>query len=319
MIQSLIQQLPPVAESSRAPSTSLARKHLLFRKLAFYLVDLATTGSQIPPDLDTILPSLEQPNEADQKTPTSFSPGQLQYALVQHLPQGDYWTSSSSSVQPGIQTAHAELVAILPTPRVKPEPTEIPTLSSYQRRPPAPPPLPEHRKVSSGTFLEYGPWASFAPTFDQETVEVGRWQLGEVLLNREVKRRNLDRETGVTRQTTTRTPSPQPEDVEMGDEATEVTGAGELASELGNILSESDIESLLAALGSIELEKSVQALLEKNRTALRRLNELQRERLCQANSGFPIEGSEEWDTGVFNTTSPNHHLTTIQRKRFIIL
>jgi hypothetical protein len=68
---------------------------------------------------------------------------------------------------------------------------------------------------------------------------------------------------------------------------------------LEDILPPSDIDAILAALGSEELERSVQSLLEKNRQALQRLNELQILRLTESTApSFPEEGSEEWDTGT---------------------
>ena len=90
---------------------------------------------------------------------------------------------------------HAELVTILPTPAGTLDNT--PTLGDYTRPKaststrPLPGKPQASRRVTTGAFLDYGPYARFAPTFDQDGSEIGRVQMGEVLW--EERKRKLAR------------------------------------------------------------------------------------------------------------------------------
>jgi hypothetical protein len=73
---------------------------------------------------------------------------------------------------------------------------------------------------------------------------------------------------------------------------------------LEELLPPDEVKNIKAALGSLEMENAVQELLERNRRALIRLEELQRQRLI-ADGGrisTAAEGSEEWDTGSLNAS-----------------
>ena len=77
-----------------------------------------------------------------------------------------------------------------------------------------------------------------------------------------------------------------------------------------------EVKSLKAALNtSLELENSVQKLLERNQRALERLEELQSQRLTNhpTSNAELEEGSEEWDTGSssFIISSSNRLISLI--------
>ena len=107
---------------------------------------------------------------------------------MQRLPFATWWSSLSSDLVPSdskplkdLFTANAELVAIFPSASA-PAPAEPDlaesspvTLASYvPKKPPGyKSKLPGPRRVSCGAFLDYGPYASFAPVFEQDG-EIGR-------------------------------------------------------------------------------------------------------------------------------------------------
>lgn len=241
------------------------------------------------------------------------------YALVQHLPAGDYWTSLNSDVAVApppvgppelkdLPTGYAELVAVLPIPSTTLlSPSSVPNLGSYNpsKQSSSKKPLPSQRRLTTGSFLDYGVWASFAPSFDQSGELVGRRELGEVLSGWEQRKRDWEewrREyvdgTGHVEEIT---------DVDMGHARKEVSRVAEsqhmdaidIDAELNELLPPEQVETIKAALGSLELENAVQELLERNSRALARLEELQFLRFTRDNGGSSVveEDSEEWETG----------------------
>ena len=230
---------------------------------------------------------------------------------MQRLPFGTWWSSLSSDLVPSdskplkdLLTANADLVAILPSPSppapAEPDSTDSSpvTLASYV---PKKPPehkskLPGSRRVSCGTFLDYGPYASFAPAFEQDGVEVGRSAMGELLWRWEDRRKRWsDEDTAVTQQ-------PQDDPVESPrpngiDESGKKSVLDDEVS-LEGLFSAEQLTLLKQALGSLELEAAVHELLERNAKGLRRLEELQNKRLSKPGGFSPVEqDSEEWDTG----------------------
>lgn len=159
------------------------------------------------------------------------------------------------------------------------------------------------RRVSCGKFLDYGPFASFAPTFEQEGTEVGRVKLGEVVWYQEMDRR--EKEYALARR---KRPSVEDSDVVMvDDEVVEVDPPRsnqakiqeqDLVSSLESLLSPEQISSLKRTLNSEELEREVDELLLHNTNALARLEELQIERLLAPGCKQVEENSEEWDLGM---------------------
>lgn len=217
---------------------------------------------------------------------------------MQHLPSGDYWTSlSATSDLKDLPTGHAELVAVLPTPSTSAPVKPLPTLATYNPIKPAAPnkPLPAQRRVTAGAFLDYGIWASFAPTFDHDGEVVGRRELGQVVYGWETRKREREikrKEWAEGRGTI----------VEVPDADEEVKEVVDIDAELDGLLPPEEVEAIKAALDSLELEDAVQELLDRNRKALQRLEELQFLRLIKDGGGSSAadEGSEEWDTGWFH-------------------
>lgn len=76
--------------------------------------------------------------------------------------------------------------------------------------------------------------------------------------------------------------------------------------DLDGILSPEDVESLRSVLNDVQVLHSVEELLERNRKALLRLEELQFIRLDQGDAGSTVleQGSEEWEIGMFSNEVP---------------
>ncbi|EIW86379.1 hypothetical protein CONPUDRAFT_140961 [Coniophora puteana RWD-64-598 SS2] len=326
VLHAAISSLLPESHQPRSQPS----KQLRFCTLALSLLDQASFRA-LPTniDIDVILGDAVQENAEEPvqalatRTPI---PGQKRkYALMQRLPTGNWWTSLSSDFAPDtenikkIQTMNAELVAILPTASsdiLKPEPVSglrasdasIPTtLGTYV---PKKPPglrskLPGPRMLSRGSFLDYGPFSSFAPSFDQDGVEIGQTAYGEVLWDRltsETKFKHLEyvhedvQDMAVDQEVSSAETSDTVIDPALlGD-------ASQKVEELDGILTQDQIKSLKVMLNDLDLEQSVQDLLDKNSRALRRLEQLQVERLKEGNPQVQ-EGSEEWDIaqGIFES------------------
>jgi hypothetical protein len=292
-IRTAVQSLFPISSLPRSKPSPTAIQQRRFCTLATSLLDHASFHTApIPLSLASILPD----PDLDDRPSSPTRP--RKYALVQHLPSGDYWTSLNSDAAltnalKDLPTAQAELVAILPTPPQKLT-KPVPTLAAYRSAKPltALKPLPAQRRVTTGVFLDYGPWASFAPAFDQDAQVVGQRELSEIVYGWEqrkkeklaVWRQRLEGSGTIQDVLPARTKSPPPE---MSD------------ADLQELLPPDEVETIKAALGSMQLENAIQELLERNQRSLMRLEELQILRLTadSGESSIAEEGSEEWDTG----------------------
>lgn len=248
---------------------------------------------------------------------------QRRYALLQSLPSGDWWTSINSGVAANAQnlkdlpTGHAELTAILP--QSSSSSSTPPTLGRYQPQTTIFPRAARiaGRKLTAGSFLDYGPYASFAPTFAHDGKEIGKTQVGEVLWWKqkrarerarhallEMERAAETREETMEADNTTSEPAVEEKQVDSIDPALR-----ELGESFEGLLSDGESEAIKSVLTDVELEKALSELLERNKKALKRLEELQRIRLSSADgaSATAKEGSEEWEIGSFAVLS-GHHL-----------
>ncbi|KAG0697796.1 hypothetical protein DFH29DRAFT_944660 [Suillus ampliporus] len=338
VLRCAVQNLFPVAYHMRSRTSSPVALQLRFCNLALSLLDQASFHSvPLPLDIESIIPVVAEPCAADgdSKLPLSPSiPDKLshtaqgkRYALMQRLPSGTWWSSLGSDLLTDskefkdLQTANAELVAILPSPSslaysdgsskstITLTDTQAPmTLGAYV---PKKPPghrskLPGPRHVSCGSFLDYGPYASFAPTFDQEGVEIGREALGEVLWRWEDRKKTWAAEkTRAAEKAAQWSPMAglHPTEGDEGEERSNVIdplleeSRNDDEEILEGLLSKEQVVSLKSVLKSLELENAVQELLDRNTKALRRLEELQRQRLMKEGGFHPVEeGSVEWDT-----------------------
>lgn len=231
---------------------------------------------------------------------------------MQHLPTGDYWTSidshsplasSSSRDIKDLPTAYAELVAILPSSSslsTKPPPTLAtyhPTKSAVSKKP-----LPAQLRVTTGSFLDYGIWSSFAPTFDQDGERVGKRELGEAIYYKQERTRQREAAQRERREGTGTIIEVHDSDIEMLQEAPQNITKIDIDPELEGLLPPEGVQSLKSTIENLEFENSIQELLDRNHRALERLEDLQIERLSAEGGASSLveEGSEEWDTGQYS-------------------
>ncbi len=299
VLRSAINHLRPISSSRSQLSHTAAQQQLRFCNLALSLLE------QVSPPTDHLK------NSEISTTSTTPVPIKPHYALVQQLPSGHWWTSSTSAMSDpaSLNTANAELVAILPSPSSQQKP--LTTIGSYSSRPAVqkkytlPP-----RRVTTGAFLDYGPFASFAPSFDQDGELVGRRQLGDLLWYRQEKKRLStplpSATTSSVVEVTTDIPHHEPVDSSVIPD-----------QELEALLGPEEVDSIKAALNSLELENLVHQLLQRNQRALVRLGELQKQRLIDHPSIPPEEGSEEWDTGTPFSFSPSLLITPRLTNSFV--
>ncbi|KAG2109603.1 uncharacterized protein F5147DRAFT_836563 [Suillus discolor] len=331
VLHSAVQNLFPEVHHARSRPSSAAALQLRFCNLAISLLNQASFHSvPLPLDIESIIPVNPEPCVADAPPLNLSLPDKIshtgqgkKYALMQRLPSGTWWSSLGSDLLTDskefkdLQTANAELVAILPSPSSLAHSdatskstntltdTQAPmTLGAYVPKKP-----PGHRSkllgprhVSCGSFLDYGPYASFAPTFDQEGVEIGREALGEVLWRWEDRKKRWATEKAHAAEEAAQC-SPMAgleEDKEEQNNVIDPSLEESLNDDeevLEGLLSKEQIASLKSVLKSLELENAIQELLDRNTKALRRLEELQRQRLTKDGGFHPVEeGSEEWDT-----------------------
>ena len=238
-------------------------------------------------------------------------PRKRKYALMQKLPSGEWWTSLDSDIASldgsdlkNLPTALAELVAILPSMSTsEASGASVPTLGSLSRKlHTKKPTLPGPRHISAGSFLDYGPNSSFAPSFEQDGVEVGQFALGEIMWSR-LKR--VESASKPIKQL----PSATTEDVQMTDDSPDdvrsqqrVGGTdqdGEQRIALDPILEPDQVAPIQDLMRTLDLEVAIQELLDRNNRALARLEDLQAQRLGGENGGASVVevGSEEWDVG----------------------
>ncbi|CAA7259997.1 unnamed protein product [Cyclocybe aegerita] len=280
-LKAAIDHLRPISSHPRSRLSETAAQQVAFCDLASFLLDQTVQATD---HLQST--SIHEPSSPQRPKPS--------YALVQHLPSGDWWSSllPSSASTSNLQTGNAELVAIFPTPSSSSSDKHPSTLGSYcpkqtsQKRQALP-----HRRVRTGAFLDYGLYSSFAPSFDMDGEDVGRRELGEVIWYKEEKKhlRELQRRERLEgRGSIVDVPEDEPEITSQEEPIPDL--------ELEALLPPEDVESIKLALNSLELEKSVQQLLERNQRALRRLEELQKQRLTKHPTSNAEEGSEEWET-----------------------
>ncbi|KAJ7102439.1 hypothetical protein B0H15DRAFT_898690 [Mycena belliarum] len=313
-LKTAVKNLLPISVHPRAPTPAPAAQQQRFCDIALSLLEQASFHP-VSLDVESILP--QEP--ADDNTPKAVATSNKRYALMQHLPGGDFWTSAnlplSAAPETGtadlkdLPTGHADLVAIFPAPSATASTSTLPTLGDYHRapapsyEPPRPKAVAAKRRVTRGSFLDYGPWASFAPCWVQNGTEIGMHQMGEVYAQREQRyrervearkraielhQRAVDLEQSVF--------VDEKEAPVAPETTTEVRDQVDLDA-LQDVLSPEAIESLKSVLGSLELENAVQELLNRNRKALQRLGQLQVERLRAAGGRKSTvkEGDEEWD------------------------
>ncbi|TFY70074.1 hypothetical protein EVJ58_g50 [Rhodofomes roseus] len=327
VLRSAVQHLFPISSHPRSRPSEPAAQQLRFCRLALALLDQASFHSvPTPLEAQSIFPTLFQPPSADGEAVeedkpapplTTIASRKRKYALVQHLPTGDWWSSlnsdftlpSEGKALTDLPTGHAELAAILPSASTSSS-ARTKTLAEYVRPNTASATLqlPGLRRVSCGKFLDYGPYASFAPTFDQDGTEVGRYALGELIWRQRQEATLKEKARGKRKAIEALRAADADNAIIMGEETArsvrasgqhdEDEDADELDKALESLVSAEEVARIKAALGSLEMEQAVQELLDKNARAMLRLQRLQRLRLGAEGGGSSTveEGSEEWET-----------------------
>lgn len=231
--------------------------------------------------------------------------------MMQKLPNGEWWTSALASDDPraglsprdakALAHGQAELVSILPS--VVDAPDDAPTLGDY-----AGPRKTKRKhqqqsqglaipKLPAGSFLDYGPYASFAPTFDADAAEVGRDALGALYDTK--ARRRLARQKHMQALREAAAAESVDDEAMQVDEQPSVPGPAIDPALAGVSSSEKkdDVDVLMGDItAELELERGVSELLQRNARALIDLEIMQLRRL---KAGAPVEeGSEEWRTGA---------------------
>lgn len=324
--QSAVQHLFPISSHPRSRPSAPAAEQLRFCQLALSLLDQASLHtSPVQLDAASVIPETHV-GENEEPATSSAGPSSIdtslsrrKYALLQRLPNGDWWSSLNSSYPSlaaedkelkDLPTSYAELVAVFPSASAST--AHPPTLGHYiKKKSFRPLAIPQPRNLSCGNFLQYGPYASFAPTFEQSGREVGRAGLSDVIWFKEKdqhRRANVRayRERLLAR-AAEKAIANDDEEVES-DRATsrqkEKMQEGDLSG-LEGILTSEQIANIKSAAGSLELEDAISELLERNARALERLEVLQMERLMSSDEGSrDVEaGSEEWDTGIVSSNA----------------
>ncbi|KIY67500.1 hypothetical protein CYLTODRAFT_443976 [Cylindrobasidium torrendii FP15055 ss-10] len=285
-LRNAVKNLLPIASHPRTRPSSPASRQIHFCKTALSLLEQASFHSvELPLDQPSIFSS---PADNDS---SSLSNPPRKYALVQQLPQGDYWTSLNNDLPPSLAddfkdlpTGHAELVALFPDPAPL-QTRPIPTLGSYHKTLMLKPAMPKKQQTrSAGSFLDYGACTSFAPIFEQECAEVGMAEMGFLCYDREIrKQRALEKRKRLLHA------SDSVMDVDVPESSRNAIDTTQPPTKL---LSSEDVDALKGAMEDVALLSSIEELLERNQKALARLEVLQSQRL---DKNLPVDkNSDEW-------------------------
>ncbi|KAF9454967.1 hypothetical protein P691DRAFT_754093 [Macrolepiota fuliginosa MF-IS2] len=304
VLTAAVHNLRPLSSHLRSRPSETAAKQLSFCNLAHRLIDQASHNIPVSLNATSILSTDTTPDE-----PSSPSLQNRRYALVQHLPSGDYWSSLSSdppAIFKDIPTGHAELVSILPASSSSQSSKPVPTLASYNpAKSYTKKLLPAQRRLTTGAFLDYGPCTSFAPSFDHDCQLVGRRELGEALWYKH--ERQAQRELELREWIEGRGSIMEVEEIQPKEASIDVE------TEFDGILPPEDVRNLKAALDNAELEKLVDELLTRNQRALIRLQELQIDRLTkQASTVTSVDESSEESEIAHGIMDSLETLTTLR-------
>jgi hypothetical protein len=202
-----------------------------------------------------------------------------------------------------LPTSYAELAAVLPSALYDPPAGSL-TLGDYvKKRLPKPQNIPQERIVPCGAFLDYGPYATFAPTFEQNGVEVGKERLSEVVWFSEKDKQRRARVRAYREQLATKASQASAIALEPDGAAVDQTKQIDITTDddtdaLEGLLTPEQIANLKSSLKGLELEAAVSELLDRNTKALARLEVLQLERLGSKEGVKDVQvDSEEWDLG----------------------
>lgn len=203
-----------------------------------------------------------------------------------------------------MRKGHAELVSVLPTLPLAPSSLstlgELQTENRKDSRLRFRPLYIHPRHLGTGSYLDYGPYASFAPSFDSEGAEVGQCGLGEIL-SRKLERKKVKdaRRKLIAKLQADQDKEYKPFKKESSNAIEEEEEKGFMIQELlSSIFPDQRDSDFKDILRNLQIEEGISQLLEKNAYAMERLNFLQSSRL---RDGFtPVkEDTEEWRLGRF--------------------
>lgn len=311
-LRDAVQPLLPITSHARSHNPDAAEEQIRFCSVALALLEQASRHTI---DLNRTSAFFE-----DGEQPAAVPAVRRKYALMQNLPNGEWWSSALASDDPrarlsarearALKHGEAELVSILPSAVDAYEDADVPPLGGY-----APGPKKDKRgkakqpqginvpTVRSGSFLDYGPWASFAPSFDSDAAEVGRDALGALYETRARRRLARQKQAHELPQTTTAVSAD--EDAMQVDEGPAATNGAidpalsalSVAATASESTATDDVSMLVNNIVSEwELEKHVSELLQRNARAIADLELMQLHRLSRGAS--VEEDSEEWRTAT---------------------
>lgn len=289
----------------------IALQQRQFCELALSLLEQASfrNTNALSLDIESVLS--DRKSEVDGQSESS----RTKYALVQKLPTGELWTSldtdfvdSDDKPLTDLGTGYAQLAAILPSSSSsKPVPTFGDLHSGKKQNSLYKPPT--SRRISCGTFLDYGPYASFAPTFDNDGGDIGQFGVSSVLWRGHEKSQAREK-ARILKERMQQKLAAQAKNIPEPVDAMEVdsidTGANEFERMkdrrkelIERTVGIDESQAVLDTFDALDREEQLEMLLQLNARALLRLNELQRERLCsiKGNSTDIKIGSEEWNLG----------------------
>lgn len=285
-----------------------AQQQRRFCELALSLVDQASKhtldGLTLSPDL--VLP--EHKPKADDDDEEDATGKRRKYALVQRLPTGDLWTSlnlehvgSDSKPLVDSEMGYAELVAVLPSASSSKSPPTLGNLHADKLVTNRHKPITSQR-ISCGSFLNYGPYASFAPSFDSDSGDLGFNAVSSVFWRRHEKGKAREKARILGERMRQKLAQQASESMEVdGVEAIDPTETEEKERErrkeaqkalVEKVFGEEDASEVLAVFDALEREENISELVRRNGEAIHRMALLQQDRFRSARAHGTIDPSE---------------------------
>ncbi|KAG9018046.1 hypothetical protein FRB90_012549 [Tulasnella sp. 427] len=282
VVQNAIRALAGESPAPRTPVTRNALEQSQFCDLAARLLQQIATRHEGA--LDVSRDSIGADTDEGDKMLIDGDEKLDRFTLHQHLPTGDFFTSAaklSATEAASLVTGQASLVALQPSAPL--DPIYLPKLGSYSRPLKqtlvAPNRLPISQRTATGSILDYGPFASFAPIYDSEAGEITQEEIHDIIWSK--RQRLLARR---------KLAESLESDVEMG---LVVEGTTSAAEAIDPTLGLED--DLRAAMQQLQLETGISDLLEKNALAMQKLVALQNARLRLGDKAPPPQvNGEEW-------------------------
>ncbi|CAG8740636.1 12015_t:CDS:2, partial [Acaulospora colombiana] len=291
IIRGAVNQLLPSSSQPRALLAVGASNQQRFVDFAHGLLNqVAARGANtISSKRDTVVASDE---ERDAEILLPFEERKRKYALVQRLPSGDWWSSSTipregtvglnraSAKQ--LVTKQAELVSIIPSQPVPSD--EMPLFSTLKPLPVTKPKDDSKKPITLQTrtlpapkLLDYGVFCTFAPYFDSEATEMLEKQKRLSQVEASKHRPAVDSVTGVADINESAVAALEvDEEMRAIDEEPQrpveskppIFPSEEVLQNLKNIMHQDETEIFKQALESLRTEFGVTDLLEQTAIAL---------------------------------------------------